>query len=355
MSGFNICKPIPIEHNVYIRVVDQATGQVVSQHTGHNTATFTMLEGIARYLRGDGALTQTPILKRFLPSYMSVGTMGVVDPHPNADEVPTQIGTSKYNIGDTITNANDLHLIGKDSAYTIQSSDTDIIDIFCMQNYVETVPGFGADGSSHSNNTRQQAGLGAKVNPDLVTAYFAGTTDTYPVGELTSDSFRRSAITYRNIEDAGAEVPDTIDVIYGCMISTNMLKQFMGGQDYIYLTEVGLWSRPDYIDNVVGNGLLAAYRITPMSEYKTAMGPGDVTQADIDEYAEEHGVSPSSVTTDDVATANRAELKKQILRVNANQVVQVIWKLQLGITGTLVKYLPGPTPSIHWDVWPNLS
>ena len=86
------------------------------------------------------------------------------------------------------------------------------------------------------------------------------------------------------------------------MISTGALAQFRNpGQDYIFITEVGLWSKKHWEDSGA-NGLLAAYRIAP----------------------------PNEKNWDMKIKENRELLKKQIIKVNKNQVVQVIWKIQLG-------------------------
>ena len=47
-----------IQHNVTIRIYDKSTGKLVREHTGHNTATNTLIEGIGHYLAGEGVLRQ---------------------------------------------------------------------------------------------------------------------------------------------------------------------------------------------------------------------------------------------------------------------------------------------------------
>ena len=57
LSTLDLAKKISIRHNVSIRVLDQ-NGQVISEHTGHNAATNSMITGVAHYLTGDGVLNQ---------------------------------------------------------------------------------------------------------------------------------------------------------------------------------------------------------------------------------------------------------------------------------------------------------
>ena len=51
-----IGKSLGLKHNVCIRVIDEPTGKVVSEHRGHNAATSTLLTGIGQYLLG-GSVT----------------------------------------------------------------------------------------------------------------------------------------------------------------------------------------------------------------------------------------------------------------------------------------------------------
>ena len=51
LSTLDLAKKISIRHNVSIRVLDQ-NGQVISEHTGHNAATNSMITGVAHYRFG---------------------------------------------------------------------------------------------------------------------------------------------------------------------------------------------------------------------------------------------------------------------------------------------------------------
>ena len=167
--------------------------------------------------------------------------------------------------------------------------------------YLDECPGFGADGScenrSRDNNYRPYFGLGP---------VFAKREDSQGRTidcELISDTFPRELISYREIiPEAESELKNTIDVVYSAMISTGALKQFREpGKDYVFITEAGLWSSPDWNDSGE-NGLLAGYRIVP----------------------------PNRENWDMSDPENRRILKQNILKVGLNQVVQVIWKLQIG-------------------------
>ena len=166
--------------------------------------------------------------------------------------------------------------------------------------YMQQLPSYGADGyytNTTQNNNRLYLGLG----PD-----FANRPDSSMTidCELISASFPRAKISYRSItpEDR-SETPETIDVIFSAMISTGALAQFrQQGKDYVFITEAGLWSSPQYDNNKLGRGLLAGYRIAPPNESDWDMN----------------------------IQANRELLKQQVIRVGLNQVVQVIWKIQIG-------------------------
>ena len=80
MSILKAARYIPIQHNVSIRVIDSISGRIVSEHTGHNAATNSLLTGIAHYLTGDGVLNQGyHMLEAYVPKYISLGTMGLID------------------------------------------------------------------------------------------------------------------------------------------------------------------------------------------------------------------------------------------------------------------------------------
>lgn len=350
-SFLDVAKNLSIQHNVSFNVYDNITGRLVQHHEGHNMATNSMLMGIGHYLLGDGVLNQGyEMLRQWVPKYISLGTMGLYSQDLDADGLPSGIGYSP--------------------------STTEAQEIQNFTRYMQECPGFGADGyDKYANNDRDYMGLGPvftdrPFNGTLVqtitstsgvktytvdqaiqslvhvivsdqdvvsTTTFSGTQITlaaapaytgaeiqvtyYPQDsyepktvdcELISDTFLRSPIEYRKIvtEDK-SEIPGTIDVVFSAMISTGALRQFReAGKDYVLITEAGLWSRKSWPTNSLGandynvgdNGLLAGYRIAP---------------------------SDSSMQDMTVA-ANRQALKKEIIRVGYNQVVQVVWKLQLG-------------------------
>lgn len=157
--------------------------------------------------------------------------------------------------------------------------------------YMTHAPGFGADGyDAHKNNFRESFGLGPK---------FSGT----PVGcELISDSFPRAMISYRDVlPESQSEIPQTIDVVYSAMVSTGALSQFRDyDKDYVFITEAGLWATNHFTQG--GDGLLAGFRIMPQDRQHWDM----------------------------TIPYNREILRRNILKVKRNQVVQVIWKIQLG-------------------------
>lgn len=267
MNIQEILKNMSIHNNITIRVIDNASHKIVSEHTGHNQATNTLLLGVAHYLNGDGVLNQSSYtLSNYIPRYISLGTMGLYNQECDEFGLPTGIGVD-----------------GKPE-----------VDRF--KAYMEQTPGYGADGYGVSNNnSRPYYGLGR---------IFANRPDkTKTVNcELISPTFPRSEIMYRGIiPEAKSEIPETIDVVFSAMISTGALAQFREpGKDYVFITEVGLWSRRDWSDSK-SNGLLAGYRIIP----------------------------PDESTRDMTFPQNRDLLRKQIIRVNKNQVVQVIWKIQI--------------------------
>lgn len=243
------------------------------------------------------------------------------------------------------------------------------------------------------------------------------TTDVEPDAancELITPITSRSKITYRNIiPEVQSEIPDTIDVVYSAFLSTGALAQFRGNNDYIFITEVGLWSKPTY-NNSGDNGLLAGYRIMPtddepaeINSRATFTGDGqqvvfhiddskaiDVVSVTVDgtpntsysfDYKtkeltfipitkssgeiddDNHNVPPAGSTIIVVYTitnswkdmseeANRRAVQKSIIRVGKNQVAQIIWKLQLGGLEQLngLRYIyPTQYPTDVWEVWTN--
>lgn len=327
----DIAKHVRIEHNVSIRVLDARTGKVLQAHTGHNAATNSLLTGVAHYLTGDGVLNQArDALVDFVPQYISLGTMGLINQDEDATGLPAGIGVvdgrSDYTISDSLPvdappdHHYAVYRADNQGSYTIvvgtyatlqeaQAVVDEESEYNRFADYMAQTPGYGSDGyalrkPSEANN-RQYLGLG----PMFADRYYDGQEgrDNRTVDcELISSTFGRSAISFRDIvPEYQAEVPETLDVIFSAMISTGALAKFREpGRDYIFITEAGLWSRKSWesTDTNGDNGLLAGYRIIP----------------------------PDSNNWDMHDPANREILKQNIIRVGKNQVVQVIWKIQLG-------------------------
>ena len=53
-----ISKNLGYSQNVSFRVLDAKTGELVSEHKGHNSATNSLITGIAHYLIGEGTYNQ---------------------------------------------------------------------------------------------------------------------------------------------------------------------------------------------------------------------------------------------------------------------------------------------------------
>ena len=346
-SILQISKNLGMTHNVSLRVMDPVTDKVITQHTGHNAATQSMLLGIGHYLAGEGVFGQGPItLTEYVPKYVSLGTMGLVNQDEDEDGLPSGIG--------------------------IIASDTEEKR---FEDYKAQVPGFGADGyDKYKNNDREFFGLGPMFQDRLpekvgalggfVTAEELGcgcegcnkdckdcpnskliTKSTYVDDvretikcELISNAYPRSPITYRQVlNENESEISETIDVVFSGMISTGALSSFREpNRNYIFVTEAGLWSTkmwpkkedalgrrtvPEY--DVGCNGLLAGYRIMP----------------------------PNETNWDMSIPSNRRILKENILRVGRNQVVQVIWKVQIGAMEQLVSTLSGEAKELRWKLW----
>lgn len=363
-NHIKIAKSLGIRHNVNLRVLDEFTGEVIQEHTGHNAATNSLLFGIGHYLTGDGVFNQGwTMLHDFVPQYMSLGTMGLSS--QEVEKVKQPDGTYKY--------------------YPAGIGEIDGTEEERFIDYMLHSPGFGADGyDENSNNGRKYFGLGPKFEDrskylepleetillgdinfdgkidkqdlqlllnylqsccgecectltdkqiaacdlnqdhvvddrdlDLMLDYLSGKVKDLGKGtytndpslstvqcELISDSFPRSMISYKEIiPEIHAELPNTIDIVFSALVSTGALNQFREpGKDYIFITEAGLWSKDEYIKEGGDNGLLAGYRIAPVSESQWDMR----------------------------IPANREALKKSILCVGRNQVVQVTWKIQIG-------------------------
>lgn len=215
--------------------------------------------------------------------------------------------------------------------------------------------------------------------------------------ELINIDTLRSKITYRNIiPEVQSEIPNTIDIIFSAFISTGALKEFRGDNDYIFITEAGLWSK-SYWNNSGDNGLLAGYRIMPTDDeaadigvQETFTGDGVTTSFTFTNTA----LAITSVTVDNVLVTeynldtntnqiifveapvegsniiivykttnswkdmskaeNREAVQKNIIRIGKNQVAQIIWKLQLGGLEQLngLRYIyPSQYPEEVWNVW----
>lgn len=394
----NIAKRIPIQHNVSIRVIDPISGKVVSSHTGHNAATNSLLTGVAHYLTGDGVLNQGyHMLSSYIPRYISLGTMGLISQDCDEFGLPTGIGNVSYQ-----------------DKYP---DDPDIEEAHRFVDYLTQVPGYGADGyDPNENNGRPFLGLGpvfanrkistikqeilqvgdinfdgkidyadvmllvdyncgaikltdkqlfvanadkdGNVSCDMVqkvkdcaegkiprselgsVVYQPSTAPTINC-ELISGTFPRADISFRDIvPETEAEFPQTIDVVFSAMISTGALAQFReADKDYIFITEAGLWSDRTWKDGG-DNGLLAGYRIAPPNSNNWKMAEWD---PDRHVYYD----SPE-------CKENRKILKQNIIRVNRNQIVQVVWKIQLGgmdQLGGLTSLYPQYTPSLTWNKW----
>ena len=219
--------------------------------------------------------------------------------------------------------------------------------------------------------------------------------------ELITSNTLRSKITYRNIiPEVQSEIPNTLDVIYSAFISTGALKDYRGPNDYVFITEAGLWSK-SYYNNSGDNGLLAGYRIMPTDDEVLEFAAEDDFTGDGVTAAFElsqEALSINSVTVNDIPSTNynldtatneivfvadhipqpgdkihvvyvykttdswkdmskpenREAVKQNIIRIGKNQVAQVIWKLQLGGLEQLngLRYLyPSQYPEEVWNVW----
>lgn len=215
--------------------------------------------------------------------------------------------------------------------------------------------------------------------------------------ELITSNVLRSKITYRNIvPEVQSEIPNTLDVIYSAFVSTGALKDYRSDNDYIYITEAGLWSKP-YYNNSGDNGLLAGYRIMPtddeaaeVDKQQSFTGDGVTLAFTLDELA----LGVVSATIDNVVVTeynldmqtnqivftdvpeaganilvvykttnswkdmskpeNRLKVQENIIRIGKNQVAQIIWKLQLGGLEQLngLRYIyPSQYPEEVWEVW----
>lgn len=377
MNPFSdIGKNFAINHNVSFNIYDAITHKLKRHYEGHNSVTHSMLLGIGHYLLGDGTLNQGwDMLHTWVPKYISLGTMGLRSQACDEYGLPTDIGSGESTsfeddcidymnkfpgFGadgyDALTNNNrewfglgpqfsdrtnngwfEQEFYGSDQQNTGQSE-------FVLEHVVYTGSAdkkpkvyfnatelvYGTDytfrnepteNPDHSILVLQNESLG---QADILRIeYFDDNLIlTKSVDcELISPSFQRAPISYRTIiPETDAEIPKTIDIVFSAMISTGALKQFRDytiindetvQNDYIFVTEAGLWSSQEYKtrrdsetgkDIPSGGGLLAGYRIAP----------------------------PNKDNWDMTVAENRELLRQSILRVGYNEVVQVVWKIQLG-------------------------
>lgn len=400
MGRLKANKQLGIQYNVCMRVLDE-DGNIVQEHIGHNTATNSMLFGIASHLVSNFTYSEREnlhgnhsMLTNYVPKYMSLGTMGLINQDQDSNGLPAGIGVKIPDIsGDTsydelveAMNQNkevmdeakalldaescctccqicdrcdscsqymkellEAYLAAKDAYEEAVQAVLGYAEEIRFKDYMQTRPGYGADGyDGNCNNGRDYFGLGFPYSCyDNTAQYLIGDIATrngivyeciadtgMPSGvfnqsnwrkldsyvdeygshdvpkpdvavnwELISIDFPRQDISYREIvPEYEAELPKTIDVVFSAMISTGALSKFREpGRDYIFITEAGLWSKKRW---TLGgeNGLLAGYRIMPPNEKNWDMSDPE----------------------------NRNLLKRQILKVKRNQVVQIIWKIQIG-------------------------
>ena len=375
-------KNITARHNVCIRVLDNRNGKVVSSHTGHNAATNSLLTGIGHYLTGDGVLNQGyPMLANYIPKYISLGTMGLINQEQDADGLPAGIGVidgdepkrfSDYllqcpgygadgydpnqnnnrvylGLGPTFANRDkrvdsqqlqlgDLNFDGK-----IDDSDLMLlIDYSCgtveFDDRQKAVGDLNQDGVIDCHDIAMMRSYleGQITIDDIGKIDYAPSSPPTINCELISDSFPRSLISFRDVvPETESEFPKTIDVVFSALISTGALAQFREpGKDYLFITEAGLWSKREW-SNGGDNGLLAGYRIAPPNSENWGMSAEYVSDDAAIKYLKDQGIDdPSAEQIEQikpiVAENNRKILKQNIIRVGINQVVQVIWKIQLG-------------------------
>lgn len=401
MGILESARNLGIQYNVSFRVIDSISGKVVQEHIGHNAATNSLLTGIGYYLIGNGVLNQGyQMLSAYIPRYISLGTMGLINQEEDSNGLPIGIGSVDYsNVRYNKLTEDQLNILGVSSSSNLISSEHN--EILRYIDYMTHCPGYGADGYDEAlNNGRTEYGLGpmfadrkstiskevlklgdlnfdgkvdmqdvmllvdyncgistlsdrqrfaADVNRDGVidcndmqmikrcangeisesklgtAVYSSGVASTINC-ELISTSFPRSPISFRDVvPEAESEIAETIDIVFSAMISTGALAQFREpGKDYIFITEAGLWSRPDWTSSA-DNGLLAGYRIAPSNQDNWDMSIPN----------------------------NRKLLKNSILKVGMNQVVQVIWKIQLGSVEQLTgmhKLYPSSESRLKWNI-----
>ena len=179
----DIVKRLDVKQNVIIRVMDEATGKVVQEYSGHNAATNSMLTGIAHYLIGDGVLNQGgDILSLWVPQYMSLGTMGLTS--QESEEITEGEGSDQVTY--TVPKALGYTPVAPDSA---TEEEKELNTQLRFTEYINQAPGFGADGyDDNSNNNREWFGLGYpySLKPNNLTQDFYTWDGT--AGDLTLTS-----------------------------------------------------------------------------------------------------------------------------------------------------------------------
>lgn len=410
MNPFSeIGKNFAINHNVSFNVYDAITHKLKRHHEGHNATTNSMLMGIGHYLVGDGVLNQGwDMLHMWVPKFISLGTMGLRSQNCDAQGLPTDLGSIEYDAGETPNFEADCidymnkvpgfgadgydentnngrawfglgprftdrlkngwfreEFFGQDEEYRDQRNFTlkhKISQVFV--NGVKTEPKLYLNGDYiHPKKLdvdytyETPSGCDYSILKLLSPMDPLGIADILEIEyyddnkflsksvdcELISPSFQRIPISYRTIiPEINAEIPKTIDVVFSAMISTGALKQFRDyttadneaiQNDYIFITEAGLWSTREYQtkrdsetgqDIPTGYGLLAGYRIAP----------------------------PNKDNWDMTKEENRNLLRQSILRVGYNEVVQVVWKIQLGSVEDYGGWQE-IFHKLHWVDWKN--
>lgn len=373
-----------INNNVSFVVRDADTGRIRLVRQGHNAATNSILIGIGHYLTGDGILNQGwHLLKQYVPQYISLGTMGLYSQEQNDKGLPVGIGSAAgvdeiQGYKDYMTQAPGYGADGYDANINNNRTyfglgppfaqrpnpitpDTGLIgdinldgkvdmedfmllvDYQCgraqLQGKALKAADINKDGVVNCDDVQLLQDYVQNEDPDKADLgqyeYVPSSPPTVNC-ELISDTFPRAPITYREIvPETEAEFPQTIDVVFSAMISTGALAQFREpGKDYIFITEAGLWSSQEYRE-LGENGLLAGYRLAPTDQKYWGMDADSVSDDVAISYLQDQGIkNPSDEQIQQikptVAEANRNRLQNQILRVGVNQVVQVIWKIQLG-------------------------
>ena len=232
-------KHLSIKENVSIQVLDRLTGKVVQEHTGHNQATNSLLFGIAHHLIGDfvpnerhGLNPGFSMLSNYVPRYISLGTMGLINQEQDSYGLPA-------GIGDNITGSYDdpeyLRLLrefqqaeadladaeealknecpyypatdacascqecstrietkrqARDNAQTAYTNALDALMSYSEEarfvDYMKHTPGYGADGYNlNDNHNRNYPGLGYAYTSYDVSAHYKAKTINHEADKVT--------------------------------------------------------------------------------------------------------------------------------------------------------------------------